>query len=112
MSESFASKQRFLDRKNYPKGFSRHGDFTIKEATVLEKFGHAFSELNCGTRIPITEDEKHFVQVCKKELTSTTENEKIWMKYLERISKPKKIHTLSGGKVQSDLSEDFVDIDD
>ena len=39
MAESFVSQQRFFDNKNYPRGFSRHGDFTIKEAQILEKYG-------------------------------------------------------------------------
>lgn len=112
MSESFATKQRFLDSKNYPRGFSRHGDFSIKEASLLEKFGHAFRELSSGQRAPLTEDEKHFILVCKREEPPATENEKVWLKYLEKVSKPKKFHTLSGGKLQSDSLDDFGEVDD
>ena len=36
MAESFTTTNRFFDNKNYPRGFSRHGDFTIKEAQLLE----------------------------------------------------------------------------
>ncbi|MBK4586265.1 DUF413 domain-containing protein, partial [Enterobacter hormaechei] len=32
MAESFTTTNRFFDNKNYPRGLSRHGDFTIKEA--------------------------------------------------------------------------------
>ncbi|RLP15028.1 DUF413 domain-containing protein, partial [Raoultella ornithinolytica] len=28
MAESFMTTNRFFDNKHYPRGFSRHGDFT------------------------------------------------------------------------------------
>ncbi|WP_392565784.1 DUF413 domain-containing protein [Utexia brackfieldae] len=112
MSESFISNQRFFDNKNYPRGFSRHGDFTIKEAQLLEKFGQAFSELDSGKREPVTTEEKVFVSVCRGNQMPATENEKTWVKYMARINKPKRFHTLSGGKPQIDPSEDFSDVDD
>lgn len=112
MSKSFLSKQRFFDSKNYPRGFSRHGDFTIKEAQLLEKHGHAFSELDADKRKPVTEEEKAFVAVCKGSEAACTENEKIWIKYMGCINKHKRFHTLSGGKPQIDPTEDFSDVDD
>ena len=45
MAESFTTTNRFFDNKHYPRGFSRHGDFTIKEAQLLERHGYAFNEL-------------------------------------------------------------------
>jgi uncharacterized protein len=60
MAESFSTNHRFFDNKHYPRGFSRHGDFTIKEAQVLERFGYAFNELDLGTREPQTEEEELF----------------------------------------------------
>ena len=35
MAESFSVTRRYFDDKNYPRGFSRHGDFTIREAQTL-----------------------------------------------------------------------------
>lgn len=35
MAESFTTTNRYFDNKHYPRGFSRHGDFTIKEAQLL-----------------------------------------------------------------------------
>jgi uncharacterized protein YifE (UPF0438 family) len=67
MAESFTTTNRFFDNKNYPRGFSRHGDFTIKEAQLLERHGYAFNELELGKREPVTEDEKQFVSVCRGE---------------------------------------------
>ncbi|WP_085246933.1 DUF413 domain-containing protein [Gilliamella mensalis] len=112
MAESFVSQQRFFDNKNYPRGFSRHGDFTIKEALILEKHGCAFKDLDAETRTPSTAEEKSFVAVCKGKKEPSTDFEKTWLKYLSRINKPKRFHTLSGGKPQVDVTDDFVDSDD
>ncbi len=35
MAESFSTENRFFDNKHYPRGFSRHGDFTIKKLSFL-----------------------------------------------------------------------------
>ncbi|PHM36374.1 DUF413 domain-containing protein [Xenorhabdus innexi] len=112
MAESFITTNRFFDNKHYPRGFSRHGDFTIKEAQLLERHGHAFNELDLGKREPQTEEEKLFVAVCRGERAPVTIAEKIWFKYLEKIRRPKRFHTLSGGKPQLDPAEDFTDSDD
>lgn len=112
MAESFQTTHRFFDNKNYPRGFARHGDFTIKEAQILEKLGNAFYELDMGKRDPITDEERAFLEVCREQRQPISENEKIWMKYLSKIRKPKRFHTLSGGKPQLDTVDDFVDSDD
>lgn len=112
MAESFITTHRFFDNKHYPRGFSRHGDFTIKEAQLLERIGYALNELDLGTRAPQTEEETQFVAVCRGECQAETEVEKIWAKYSARIHRPKRFHTLSGGKPQMDALEDFTDSDD
>lgn len=60
MADSFITTNRFFDNKHYPRGFSRHGDFTIKEAQLLERHGYAFNELDLGKREPVTEEEQLF----------------------------------------------------
>ncbi|KEA50373.1 MULTISPECIES: DUF413 domain-containing protein [Mangrovibacter] len=112
MAESFTTTNRFFDNKYYPRGFSRHGDFTIKEAQILERFGYAFNELDIGKREPVTEEEKQFVAVCRGERAPATEAERVWAKYVTRIKRPKRFHTLSGGKPQMDNMEDYSDSDD
>lgn len=111
MAESFSTTSRFFDNKFYPRGFSRHGDFTIREAQLLERHGTAFNELNLGKRQPVTEEEKQFVDVCQGLREPVTEAEKVWSKYMMRIKRPKRFHTLSGGKPQLD-GEDFTEADD
>ncbi len=96
MAESFNVTRRFFDDKNYPRGFSRHGDYTIRESDTLEKHGQAFIELDLGNRKPKTPEEKQFVAVCRKEREPETFFEKTWCKYRSRISSVKRVYTLSG----------------
>lgn len=102
MAESFTTTNRYFDNKHYPRGFSRHGDFTIKEAQLLERHGHAFNDLDLGKREPVTEEEKLFVAVCRGEREPVTDAERVWSKYMTRIKRPKRFHTLSGGKLSGD----------
>ncbi|EBW8880498.1 DUF413 domain-containing protein, partial [Salmonella enterica subsp. enterica serovar Enteritidis] len=53
-----------------------------------------------------------FVAVCRGERQPATEAEKIWSKYIARIRRPKRFHTLSGGKPQMDTVEEYTDSDD
>lgn len=92
--DSFFTKNRYFDNQYYPRGFSRYGLFTIKEARLLEIYGYAYNELNNGKRIPITEEETRFVAVCQGKLAPVTKHEKVWSKYIKYITCPKKIHTL------------------
>ncbi|WP_416821397.1 DUF413 domain-containing protein [Cronobacter sakazakii] len=112
MAESFTTTNRFFDNKYYPRGFSRHGDFTIKEAQLLERHGYAFNELDLGKSEPVNAEEKQFVEVCRGIREPATEAERVWSKYMTRIKRPKRFHTLSGGKPQMEGMDDFVETDD
>ncbi|CAK9886459.1 MAG: hypothetical protein XXXJIFNMEKO3_02897 [Candidatus Erwinia impunctatus] len=112
MAESFVTTNRFFDNKHYPRGFSRHGDFTIKEAQLLERFGYAFNELDLEKRQPVTDEERQFVEVCRGVREPQTETERVWSNYMSRIKRPKRFHTLSGGKPQMESVEDYTDSDD
>lgn len=110
MAESFSVTRRFFDDKNYPRGFSRHGDYTIRESETLEKYGQAFIELELGTRKPKTKEEKQFVAVCRNEKEAETFFEKTWCKYRSRISSVKRVYTLSGlASVDNNVSDDYSD---
>ncbi|AAK03886.1 TPA: DUF413 domain-containing protein [Pasteurella multocida] len=106
MAESFSVTRRFFDDKNYPRGFSRHGDYTIKESQVLEQYGQAFKALESGEREPVTKEEKNFVAFCRGERPAETFFEKTWSKYRARISTTKRVYTLSG-VVGTDNLDDF-----
>ena len=107
MADSFSVTRRFFDDKNYPRGFSRHGDYTIRESQTLEQFGQACVALESGERKPATAEEKQFVAVVKGEKAAETFLEKTWIKYRELTSKTKRIYTLSG-----DVSGDVGSSDD
>ena len=96
MAASFSVTRRFFDDKNYPRGFSRHGDYTIKESQVLEQYGQAFKALDSGERKPATKEEKEFVAFCRGERAPETFFEKTWNKYRTRINTTKRVYTLSG----------------
>lgn len=106
MAESFSVTRRFFDDKNYPRGFARHGDYTIRESQTLEQFGQACLALESGERKPKTDEEKQFVAVCKGECEAQTFLEKTWLKYRSKISKSKRLYTLSGN-VAGDINDDF-----
>ena len=106
MAESFSVTRRFFDDKNYPRGFSRHGDYTIRESQTLERYGQAFKALDLGEREPVTEEEKAFVAFCRGERPAETFFEKTWNKYRSRISTTKRVYTLSG-VVGVDNLDDF-----
>lgn len=108
MAQSFTVERRFFDDKNYPRGFSRHGDYTIRESQILEQYGQAFKALDNGEREPATKEEKEFVAFCRGERPAETAFEKAWYKYRTLTSSTKRLYTLSGN-VAADASEEFTD---
>ncbi len=107
MQQSFVAPRRFFDDRNFPKGFTRSGRFTLAEGTLLEKHGIALQELEQGLREPQTEDEQHFVLVCRGEAEASTSLEKTWLKYKHRVQEKRKFHTVFGKKRIADSSDDF-----
>ncbi len=63
-----------------------------------------------ASRLP--RKKKLFVAVCRGEREPVTEAERVWSKYMTRIKRPKRFHTLSGGKPQVEGAEDYTDSDD
>lgn len=108
-TKSFVTTARFYDDKNYPRGFSRHGDYTINESNILENHGQAFIELELGKREATTQDEKDFLAVCHSEKEAVTPFEKAWQKYRARITNVKRVYTLSGLDNSGDSDEDYGD---
>ena len=106
MAESFSVTRRYFDDKNYPRGFARHGDYTIREAQVLEQYGQACLALETGERKAATAEEKRFVAVMKGDESAESIIEKAWLKYRSLTTKSKRIYTLSGN-AGSDAGDDF-----
>ena len=110
-NDSFRSSKRFYDDVNFPKGFKRCGDFTNKEADLLEQYGQAMKSLAEGSQLPCNVDEDQFVQVTKGNLPATTNMELLWIKYC-RLAKGKpfyavvgSIHTPANTKVEIEFDE-------
>jgi len=107
MQQSFVAKRRFFDDRNFPKGFTRSGRFTLAEGNLLEKHGASMQELEDGVRQPVNDEEQRFLQVCKGEAEAASVYEKTWMKYKQRIQEKRKFHTVFGKKRIADGSDDF-----
>jgi uncharacterized protein YifE (UPF0438 family) len=110
MQESFKSAKRFFDNKHYPRGFSRGGTFTIKEANLLESCGEAFRTLENGERSPADDIEARFIQVCRGELVAENPFEKVWLKYRKSTGR-KAFYTVVGTE-KSAASQITVEEDD
>lgn len=106
MAESFSVTRRFFDDKNYPRGFARHGDYTIRESQTLEQYGQAFKALDLGERVPVTEEEKSF----RCFLSWRTSSRNIFLRKLgintALVFLPVNVFTLSG-VVSADNPDDF-----
>ena len=112
--DSFSVDRNFYDDRNYPRGMKRSGDFTLAEAEVLERYGVALMALSSGNRLPATEEEQHFVDVCRGNTTVANTIERAWLKYQNIILTPKQFHTLFGRtKVEADeeIESDPDDLD-
>ena len=92
---SFVSNKRFYDDVNFPKGFKRCGDFTNKEAELLEQYGQALKNLSEGTQLPCSPDEDQFVKATQGLMPPTTPIELLWSKYT-RLAKGKPFYAVVG----------------
>ncbi len=102
---SYKTDRKFYDETNYPRGLKRSGDFTLKEADLLEQYGVALKELANGTRLPADDTERQFVNVCQNKIEAQSCVEKAWLKYQNKTLTPKQFHTLFGSsKVSSSAS--------
>lgn len=114
--DSFKATRKFYDDRNYPRGISRSGDFTIAEVQIIENYGVTLRALAMGTQTPINDVEQHFVEVCQGKCEAQTAIERAWLKYQSKTMSPKQFHTLFGrNKIESNgeeiVSDDLEDDD-
>ena len=57
--------------------------FSPEEAELMHKFYPLYKEFHEGTRQPVTDSEKHFVEVCHGRQSPETKHEKLYLKILE-----------------------------
>lgn len=55
---------------------------TENEKNLIEKYLNFYKSLDNGTRVPKTEAQKHFVEVCRKISEAKTPHEHAYIKYL------------------------------
>ncbi|MBW8191017.1 DUF413 domain-containing protein [Neiella marina] len=115
MSEQMRTslQKRFQDFRNYPYGFSRSGDFSLKESQVLEQYGRLAAALADDLITPETEEEKRLQAVIRSELEPESALERVWMKYQKRINRPH-VRALSAKSpsTEGDDDEDVIIDDD
>ncbi len=90
---SFESNRLFVDRKNFPRGIRRSGEFTITEAKILETCGVIMQALFNNERQPQDALEASFLTQVQAGQATDNAYAKVWLKYL-KISGPKKVHRL------------------
>lgn len=76
----------FYDDANYSRGFGKYGDYSVTEANALHQFGNRLKGLSIEKFSPESEDEKHFLMVCKGESVANTFLEKLWVKYQSKLN--------------------------
>lgn len=95
MSSDFISEKKFYDNKNYPHGFSRSGEFTVRESQVLGDYGTRLSRLANKEVEPQNEVEEHFVACVNKTSEAETFIEKTWFKYIKLTTEIKRVYVLA-----------------
>lgn len=91
-SYNFRMSSPFYDDINYPRGFNKHGDFTFKEAQILEDYGRILIDLSTGKKQPESKDEIHFTKVSNGDADAINCVERTWLKYTGLIGKDSVYH--------------------
>ena len=98
-------RKPFNDFRNYPYGFSRSGDFSIRESDALLHYGCLITAMLNGEFVPETAEDKALLAVAKGEQTAETAVEKACAKYQARINRPKVGSMYGRSKVVDDDSD-------
>jgi len=65
MNRDQIMKKPFNDFKNYPYGFARSGDFSIRESELLAKHGSLIAALMSGELEPESAEEQSLLAVAR-----------------------------------------------
>lgn len=96
LRQAFVSQRQFYDDQNFPRGFSRSGNFTLLEASILEQHGVVLKGLYNKTLEPQNEIQEQFFAVVSGNQEPTNAIERAWIKYLKLTTCKAKFHTLFG----------------
>ncbi|MBU2977161.1 DUF413 domain-containing protein [Alteromonas sp. C1M14] len=104
------SNKPFTDRRKFPYGFRKSGDFSIPEADLLTKFGNSLVALEKGEMQAETSDEKHFIDFISGKVQASNGIEKAWQKYVHLARDKRHFYTLhSAASNQSEFDDDYDD---
>ena len=116
------ARKPFIDKKNYPYGFARSGDFSINESKLLQAHGSLFAALVDGKITPENDEEHAYLESALGHRDPATPQEKAWLKYQARINRPKTASIYGSKRVaeqdvddddnMSDNSDLDIDLDD
>ncbi len=106
LRQAFVSQRQFYDDQNFPRGFSRSGNFTLLEASILEQHGVVLKGLYNKTLEPQNEMQKQFLAVVNASAEPSNPIERAWLKYLKLTTCKTKFHTLFGrSKISTPLPQ-------
>ncbi|EKE84541.1 DUF413 domain-containing protein [Idiomarina xiamenensis] len=110
-------RKPFNDFRNYPYGFARSGDFSIRESDALTQYGCLISAMLDGQYVPTSAEDVALLAAARGENAPQTAVEKAWAKYQARINRPKVASMYGRGRVSddsldTDSSEDDVLVED
>lgn len=91
-------KRPFNDFRHYPYGFSRSGDFSIRESDALTQYGVLITALLNGDYLPQNQEDEALLKSARGEQAAVTLVEKAWAKYQARIHRPKVASMYGKGK--------------
>ena len=104
----------YFDDANFPRGFSRSGEFNVNESNILSDYGVTLKKLASGNIEPLNKEEIRFVDVMDLKVEAQTKIERTWQKYVSLTTSPKKFQSIYGSHKPNDDNEYSVDdsIDD
>ncbi|MDO6568930.1 DUF413 domain-containing protein [Alteromonas sp. 1_MG-2023] len=102
----------FVDKKHYPYGFARSGDFSITESKLLQAHGSLFAALVDGKITPSSEAEINYLNSALGQCEPATPQARAWVKYQTRINRPKAASIYGSKRVVTEELDDNVGIDD
>ena len=100
------TRKPFADKKHYPYGFARSGDFSINESKLLQTYGSLFAALVDGKITPENDEEQAYLESALGHREPGTPQEKAWLKYQARINRPKTASIYGSKKPTVDYDDD------
>ena len=107
--DPFYCESKFYGLEHFPYGLERSGEFLSYQADLLVNHGQAYKALSDGTRLPLTLEEKEFVEFCRKGRSALSKHERVWQLYCSKIGRQ---HITTATAVPLDAAQGFIDDSD